>query len=294
MTDTSASSESGSVLRPFEQRPMEPLPPVEPSKVVPVDRMPRVPDSITPEDVTEADNEPPVENEVGILEELEESFEQIEGAADGDETTAAASDQASDGFWGPAGRDDDGDDDGFDIDVLLGPRPDQGVAERSELEETDDVLAEAGEGHGPTPDGDEGEVAAADPAGRDAGRTVELPRKPFLVASGIIGVLLVVLVALWQTSEGGSGDEATGARMVHILLQFMTEALVVCSVGGLVGVAGGLAVAWIAKALGTPVVFSLGPVLLAFGSAFFIGLLFGFLPARRAAQLDPVVALASE
>ena len=68
----------------------------------------------------------------------------------------------------------------------------------------------------------------------------------------------------------------------------------VCAVGGLIGVAGGLAVAWVVQWFGTPVVFSLPPVLLAFCSAFFIGLLFGFLPARRAARLDPVVALSAE
>jgi macrolide transport system ATP-binding/permease protein len=87
---------------------------------------------------------------------------------------------------------------------------------------------------------------------------------------------------------------ATGARMLHIMLQFITEALVVCAVGGLIGVLGGLGAAWVAQSLGTPVVYSLKPIALAFGSAFAIGLLFGFLPARRAARMDPVVALSSE
>jgi macrolide transport system ATP-binding/permease protein len=59
-------------------------------------------------------------------------------------------------------------------------------------------------------------------------------------------------------------------------------------------VAGGLAAAWVAARLGQPVVFSLPPVLLAFGSAFATGLLFGYLPARKAAHMDPVIALASE
>nr|NIR34610.1 hypothetical protein [Actinomycetota bacterium]NIS28593.1 hypothetical protein [Actinomycetota bacterium]NIT94030.1 hypothetical protein [Actinomycetota bacterium]NIU17662.1 hypothetical protein [Actinomycetota bacterium]NIU64058.1 hypothetical protein [Actinomycetota bacterium] len=63
MTDTSR-DDTGGVLRPFEETPIEPLPPVEPSKVVPVDRMPQVPDSITPEDVIDAPYEPPVEAEV--------------------------------------------------------------------------------------------------------------------------------------------------------------------------------------------------------------------------------------
>jgi len=111
---------------------------------------------------------------------------------------------------------------------------------------------------------------------------------------GGIGVMNIMLVSVTERIREIGIRMATGARMIHILLQFITEALVVCAVGGLIGVAGGLAVAWIVQQFGTPVVFSLPPVLLAFGSAFFIGLLFGFLPARRAARLDPVVALAAE
>jgi macrolide transport system ATP-binding/permease protein len=87
---------------------------------------------------------------------------------------------------------------------------------------------------------------------------------------------------------------ATGARRMNILLQFNTEALVVCSIGGVLGVAGGLLVAWVASALGQPVEYSLAPIVLAFGSAFITGLLFGYLPARKAARLDPVVALSAE
>jgi macrolide transport system ATP-binding/permease protein len=111
---------------------------------------------------------------------------------------------------------------------------------------------------------------------------------------GGIGVMNIMLVSVTERIREIGIRMATGARMVHILMQFLTEALVVCAVGGIVGVLGGLAAAWIAQQFGSPVVYSLPPVLLAFGSAFFIGLLFGFLPARRAAKLDPVVALATE
>ncbi|HEX4943243.1 MAG TPA: ABC transporter permease, partial [Usitatibacteraceae bacterium] len=111
---------------------------------------------------------------------------------------------------------------------------------------------------------------------------------------GGIGVMNIMLVSVTERIREIGIRMATGARMLHILLQFMTEALVVCAVGGAVGVAGGLAAAWIAGRLGSPVIFSLAPVVMAFGSAFLIGLLFGFLPARRAARMDPVVALATE
>jgi len=114
-----------------------------------------------------------------------------------------------------------------------------------------------------------------------------------LVVGGI-GVMNIMLVSVTERIREIGIRMATGARMVHILLQFVTEALVVCSLGGVIGVLGGLAAAWIAQQLGSPVVYSWPPVLLAFGSSFGIGLLFGFLPARRAAKLDPVVALATE
>jgi macrolide transport system ATP-binding/permease protein len=87
---------------------------------------------------------------------------------------------------------------------------------------------------------------------------------------------------------------ATGARRMNIMLQFNTEALVVCSIGGALGVAGGLLAAWIAHLLGQPVEYSVAPVVAAFGSAFLTGLLFGYLPARKASRMDPVAALSTE
>ncbi len=110
---------------------------------------------------------------------------------------------------------------------------------------------------------------------------------------GGIGVMNIMLVSVTERMREIGIRMATGARMLHILLQFNIEALVVCSLGGALGVAIGLAVAWAAQQLGHPVVFSLMPVVLAFGSAFATGVLFGYLPARKAARLDPVVALSA-
>jgi macrolide transport system ATP-binding/permease protein len=110
---------------------------------------------------------------------------------------------------------------------------------------------------------------------------------------GGIGVMNIMLVSVTERTREIGIRMATGARMRNILQQFLTEALVVSLLGGLIGVAVGLSAAAIVSAFGTPVKYSLGPVLLAFGCAFATGLVFGFIPARKAARVDPIVALAT-
>jgi macrolide transport system ATP-binding/permease protein len=111
---------------------------------------------------------------------------------------------------------------------------------------------------------------------------------------GGIGVMNIMLVSVTERTREIGVRMATGARTKNILLQFNTEALVVCGIGGLIGVGLGVAIGAAVEAFGKPVVFEPGPALLAFSSAFATGLLFGYLPARKAANMDPVVALASE
>ena len=111
---------------------------------------------------------------------------------------------------------------------------------------------------------------------------------------GGIGVMNIMLVSVTERTREIGIRMATGARKLNILLQFNTEALVVCTVGGVIGVFVGMTTAWVFSYFGKPILFSPGPILLAFSCAFVTGLLFGYLPARKAANLDPVVALGAE
>jgi macrolide transport system ATP-binding/permease protein len=111
---------------------------------------------------------------------------------------------------------------------------------------------------------------------------------------GGIGVMNIMLVNVTERTREIGVRMATGARMRDIMQQFLTEALAVSGLGGLIGVVGGLGSAALIGAFGTPIKISPGPVALAFGCAFLTGLVFGYMPARKAAGLDPVVALASE
>ena len=110
---------------------------------------------------------------------------------------------------------------------------------------------------------------------------------------GGIGVMNIMLVSVTERTREIGIRMATGARMRNILQQFLTEALVVSVLGGAIGVALGLAAAAVIGAFGTPVRYSIGPVLLAFGCALATGLIFGYMPARKAARVDPIVALAT-
>jgi macrolide transport system ATP-binding/permease protein len=111
---------------------------------------------------------------------------------------------------------------------------------------------------------------------------------------GGIGVMNIMLVSVVERTREIGIRMATGARMRDILLQFNIEAAVVCAAGGLLGILVGVAAGMILRYSGMSVIFSLTPALLAFACASATGLIFGYLPARKAARLDPVVALASE
>jgi len=112
---------------------------------------------------------------------------------------------------------------------------------------------------------------------------------------GGIGVMNIMLVSVTERTREIGIRMAIGARGFDVLLQFLTEAVMVCFIGGLVGVVLGLGCALgISIFAGWTVVFSAVPILVAFGCAFSTGILFGYLPARKAEQLDPIEALARD
>ncbi len=111
---------------------------------------------------------------------------------------------------------------------------------------------------------------------------------------GGIGVMNIMLVSVTERTREIGIRMATSARRRDILLQFNIEAVVVCGIGGLLGVALGLGVGMLVERFGMAVAFSAGPALLAFTCAFLTGVVFGYLPARKAAYMDPVAALTYE
>lgn len=111
---------------------------------------------------------------------------------------------------------------------------------------------------------------------------------------GGIGVMNIMLVSVTERTREIGVRMATGARGRDILLQFNIEAVVVCCIGGLLGIAFGVAIAQGLGYFGQAAVFTPMPSLLAFGCALATGLVFGYLPARKASRLDPVTALAAE
>jgi putative ABC transport system permease protein len=115
-----------------------------------------------------------------------------------------------------------------------------------------------------------------------------------LVVGGI-GVMNIMLVSVAERTREIGIRMAIGAREADILIQFLVEALVLASIGGLMGsLFGALLIAGFAKALSWKIGMDGPTLLLALGTSSTIGLLFGFLPARRAARMDPIKALGRE
>nr|WP_307726399.1 MacB family efflux pump subunit [Trichlorobacter sp.] len=116
-----------------------------------------------------------------------------------------------------------------------------------------------------------------------------------LVVGGI-GVMNIMLVSVTERTHEIGIRMAVGARTYDILQQFLIEAVLVCLIGGLIGILLSFGTARIFALFVTAITmkFSLLSIIVAFLCSTLIGVLFGYLPARNAARLDPIDALARE
>ncbi|MFJ4383831.1 MacB family efflux pump subunit [Pseudomonas sp. NPDC089408] len=111
---------------------------------------------------------------------------------------------------------------------------------------------------------------------------------------GGIGVMNIMLMTVRERTREIGIRMATGARQRDILRQFLSEAVMLSMVGGLAGIVLALAIGGGLMLAEVAVAFALPAMLGAFACAVVTGIVFGFMPARKAARLDPVKALTSE
>jgi putative ABC transport system permease protein len=112
---------------------------------------------------------------------------------------------------------------------------------------------------------------------------------------GGIGIMNIMLVSVTERTREIGIRLAIGALESEVLMQFLVEAVVLSSFGGLIGIVLALtASVWLASMLRVPFVFNTGIVVIAFLFSAAVGVIFGYFPALKAARLDPIEALRHE
>lgn len=112
---------------------------------------------------------------------------------------------------------------------------------------------------------------------------------------GGIGIMNIMLVSVTERTREIGVRLAIGARQRDIMIQFLVEAVTLCLLGGVIGLAIGIGgVYFIAASGNLPVMISFNLVAIAIGISAAVGIFFGFYPARRAAKLNPIDALRFE
>ncbi len=120
------------------------------------------------------------------------------------------------------------------------------------------------------------------------------------LAVGGVGIMNVMLIAVNQRVREVGLRKAVGARNSEIILQFLIESATISSLGGIIGIILGVFLAFIASVVIQaldyfwPFIISIPSILVAFGVSFFIGIIFGIYPARKASKVSPMEALRYE
>ena len=125
-------------------------------------------------------------------------------------------------------------------------------------------------------------------------QTVLVVAAAFSLLVAGIGIMNIMLVSVTERTREIGLRMSVGARGRDISRQFLIESVMISLSGGLLGVGLGYLFTWIAKAIGFPATVPLWSVLVSFGVCACIGLVFGLIPARKAARLDPIEALRYE
>lgn len=111
---------------------------------------------------------------------------------------------------------------------------------------------------------------------------------------GGIGVMNVMLVSVTERTKEIGIRKALGAKRIDILIQFLVESLMLCILGGTIGVALGVGIGKILQTFGFNFSATSGIIIISFASSALIGLVFGIFPAYKASKLNPIDALRTE
>jgi putative ABC transport system permease protein len=139
------------------------------------------------------------------------------------------------------------------------------------------------------------EIAGAQQQGTDTMTTLLASVAAVSLLVGGIGIMNIMLVSVTERTREIGIRMAVGAEPMHILTQFLVEALTLSSAGGIIGVGFGVGVAgWLAKRFHWPVLIQPDVIAVSVGFSALVGIVFGIYPARKASQLDPIDALRFE
>jgi putative ABC transport system permease protein len=139
---------------------------------------------------------------------------------------------------------------------------------------------------------DQSEIAAAASGTTDVMTTLLFAVASVSLLVGGIGIMNIMLVSVTERTREIGVRRALGARRSDVLAQFLVEAVVLSGLGGVLGAALGVAVAWgLGRATGWSTPVSGGSIALAVAFSAAVGVFFGWWPARRASALDPIDAL---